>query len=386
MSSAGPSLLYVFSNPNASPHDHFTRNTIIYNKLNFSKRLTSPRLQRNIIYAEQQRHPELNKVSTKTLQIFVFFLFSPLTYRRQTQLFGSKRRGNFMLSFGDFVTCSLNDFGIGTCVTSKGKETEIEYFCSPVTGWVRETVPTTSVTPIKLANQQRAFYYHEAADAWIVGRVISDLVPAEALREHNEACYKVAFPNRTEAWLPPHKLQVRWNRPPTNPTDYLGGKANVTPYWHEGRAEFLDQIYKQRAAFGGLTALASASVALMPHQHRTVRKILRDPIQRYLLADEVGLGKTIEAAIIIRQYVLDAPNSHRVLVVVPPHLTDQWRRELITRASLEIYLDESIHVLAFDDPTLLEEIANCPGMLVVDEAHQPATGAWETDSPLASLY
>jgi ATP-dependent helicase HepA len=54
---------------------------------------------------------------------------------------------------------------------------------------------------------------------------------------------------------------------------------------------------------------------------------LSDVTQRYLLADEVGLGKTIEAGILIRQHLLDnAPGS--LLVVVPPALMSQWRREL----------------------------------------------------------
>jgi len=45
------------------------------------------------------------------------------------------------------------------------------------------------------------------------------------------------------------------------------------------------------------------------------------------LADEVGLGKTIEAGAILRQFLLDNPSSH-ALVIVPRALKEQWRHEL----------------------------------------------------------
>ena len=53
--------------------------------------------------------------------------------------------------------------------------------------------------------------------------------------------------------------------------------------------------------------------------------------QRYLLADEVGLGKTIEAGVLIRQCVLDAPNEAAILILAPEPLIRQWRGELSNR-------------------------------------------------------
>ena len=75
----------------------------------------------------------------------------------------------------------------------------------------------------------------------------------------------------------------------------------------------------QRGATAGLTGLISARIKLLPHQVHVVRRVLEDPVCRYLLADEVGLGKTIEAGIIARQLRLDKPNA-RILVVVPSAL------------------------------------------------------------------
>jgi ATP-dependent helicase HepA len=89
------------------------------------------------------------------------------------------------------------------------------------------------------------------------------------------------------------------------------------------------------------------------------------------LADEVGLGKTIEAGIIIRQFVLDDPTGHQILVVVPPHLVDQWVTELSRRFALDCRSGGMVRVVSFDqvDAALAKRL---PRMLVIDEAHQLA--------------
>jgi ATP-dependent helicase HepA len=130
-----------------------------------------------------------------------------------------------------------------------------------------------------------------------------------------------------------------------------------------------------------MTGLLSAGIELEPHQIEVARRVLQDPVQRYLLADEVGLGKTIEAGIIIRQFVLDDPTGHEVLVVVPPHLVDQWIAELSRRFALDSTSDRGIQVVPYDrvDTALA---AGAPRMLVIDEAHQLAT---LVTAPIGSL-
>lgn len=68
----------------------------------------------------------------------------------------------------------------------------------------------------------------------------------------------------------------------------------------EARSGFVRAIIGQRAACQGMSALYSSVIELDSHQVEVVRRVLQDPAQRYLLADEVGLGKTIEAGILIR--------------------------------------------------------------------------------------
>ena len=82
-----------------------------------------------------------------------------------------------------------------------------------------------------------------------------------------------------------------------------------------------------QAATQGLAGLVSAAVEFVPHQAATVRRVLQDPLPRYLLADEVGLGKTIEAGAILRQWFLDTPGLC-ALVLAPQSVVPQWRSEL----------------------------------------------------------
>ena len=76
-----------------------------------------------------------------------------------------------------------------------------------------------------------------------------------------------------------------------------------------------------------LGALFASRVMVKPHQIGVVQRVLASPRPRFILADEVGLGKTIEAGMIYSALRL-AGLVRRVLVVAPGHLTLQWLAEL----------------------------------------------------------
>ena len=69
------------------------------------------------------------------------------------------------------------------------------------------------------------------------------------------------------------------------------------------------------------------------HQIETVRKVLKQFRGRVLLADEVGLGKTIEAGMVLKEYALRGM-AERMLVLTPASLVGQWREELETKFGL----------------------------------------------------
>ena len=82
--------------------------------------------------------------------------------------------------------------------------------------------------------------------------------------------------------------------------------------------------------------LYSAPVEPWPHQEIVSRRLVESWPYSYMMCDEVGLGKTIEAALAIRSLVLSGW-AKRVLIVAPASLTDQWQRELAQKALLPFY-------------------------------------------------
>jgi len=94
-----------------------------------------------------------------------------------------------------------------------------------------------------------------------------------------------------------------------------------------------------------------ARVELIPHQFFILQEVAARQLPRVLLADEVGLGKTIEACLIL-QRLLAVGQARRVLVLVPESLTHQWFVELLRRFNLwfSIYDEERCADLERSDP------------------------------------
>lgn len=75
------------------------------------------------------------------------------------------------------------------------------------------------------------------------------------------------------------------------------------------------------------------------HQEETARKVLSVFLGRALLADEVGLGKTIEAGLVLSEYLLRG-RVESALVLAPPSLVGQWREELLSKFGIAVRTSE----------------------------------------------
>jgi ATP-dependent helicase HepA len=235
----------------------------------------------------------------------------------------------------------------------------VEYFdvpgqAEPPAFWV----PIAQLKSVPLPTQTRVFVQSESY-GWRVGRVLN----GEGER------ILVQLPNSAPALIDAERVFVRWTAPIEDPISFLSQKINETPLFADARSDFLAAVTAQRVATQGISALLSSQIELSAYQFEVVRRILHDPVQRYLLADEVGLGKTVEAGILIRQFFLDEPETARVLVIVPPALVGQWRQELAQRFLLGDLLDDFLHVVPADDLSGIRDEISEAGMLVVDEAH-----------------
>jgi len=276
-----------------------------------------------------------------------------------------------------FVKIRDNVDGIGKLIAAKVDYAEVEFFDSPSgPRLVKVRVRSHLVRRVTLSRQTRVFMFEPDSGIWRAGR-IDELIADE--QSGNEEHYSVKFPNGINERVPVSRLFVRWARPIADPTEYLAAKITDTPFFFEGRSRIVRHLAKQRAAFGGLTGLASSAVELLEHQISIVRRVLRDPIQRYLLADEVGLGKTIEAGVLIRQHILDQPIDADVLVIVPDHLIGQWKKELATKFFISA---EDCRLTLVGSTSLMGEDADDSqhSLVVIDEAHKIASLAFSTSA------
>jgi len=192
-----------------------------------------------------------------------------------------------------------------------------------------------------------------------IGRVVGYCLSVDG-----DISYEVQFPNRRTSYFSESDLRVRCWRARGDPIEVLAAGIGESQFLHDRRYVATKHLILGQASVQGLTGLGSSGVEFVSHQVSVVRRVLSDPLLRYLLADEVGLGKTIEAGIIIRQILIDDPNRY-VGVLVPRALVSQWQSELREK----FYADDllgSVEVFAHDE---FNELDRIPDLLVIDEAH-----------------
>jgi superfamily II DNA or RNA helicase len=137
------------------------------------------------------------------------------------------------------------------------------------------------------------------------------------------------------------------------------------------------------------------------YQIETARKILRRLSGRALLCDEVGLGKTIEAGMVIKEYLLRAL-VRSVLILVPPGLVEQWRDEMSRKFGLEFEVKLTADTWAATPQLVIASMAFARhgrnsgaftdrewDLVVVDEAHhlrRRTTRSWALVNALQKRY
>ncbi len=130
-------------------------------------------------------------------------------------------------------------------------------------------------------------------------------------------------------------------------------------------------------------------LSLIPHQYYVASKILKRPYPRVLLADEVGLGKTIEAGLILHNLVV-SDRMNRALIILPDSLVYQWFVEMHRKFNLSFtVVNQETNVESGVNPFLEKELVITSwgllrgsemarellnqakfDLLIVDEAHQ----------------
>lgn len=155
---------------------------------------------------------------------------------------------------------------------------------------------------------------------------------------------------------------------------------------------FAHELTRQGAAGGSdrlSQAIFNASVDLNPHQIEAAHFAIRSPLSKgVLLADEVGLGKTIEAGLVLCQYWSE--RKRRLIVICPASLRKQWAMELEEKFNLPVAVldaktwrdsqrsgeaplnQKGVIILSFNYASRMrEELRAIPwNLVVIDEAHK----------------
>ena len=152
--------------------------------------------------------------------------------------------------------------------------------------------------------------------------------------------------------------------------------------WFEIRYQTLQQLHK--LSHSDLYGLIGCRTSLIPHQLYIAHEVANRYAPRVLLADEVGLGKTIEAGLILHQQLL-TERANRVLIVVPDSLIHQWLVEMLRRFNLHfsIFDTQRFHALQAEseqNPFQSAQLILCSLEFLSSDAdiHQQALdGEWD---------
>lgn len=172
---------------------------------------------------------------------------------------------------------------------------------------------------------------------------------------HNSACKVIEEQTLwgqtvCRVWLPNQDAVVRVPRSALRPLS-----ADLQPEIEAGRIAYVAAAAKVAEVLEGSTSATEGHVLLapmesnvipLPHQIHALSRAISGDRVRYLLADEVGLGKTIEAGLIMRELKLRGL-VRRILVVAPKGLATQWVAEMRTHFNehFQLILGEDLSTL-----------------------------------------
>jgi ATP-dependent helicase HepA len=247
-----------------------------------------------------------------------------------------------------------------------------------------------TVTILFMATGDTRIYAKQTAP---LTRVV--FAPGDSVRDHKNRTLKISSvteqdgllcyfgtrengtPGELEEGLLDHFIQL--NRP----IERLFSAQIDHPKWFELR--YQTRCHANRIVHSDLYGLTGSRTRLIPHQLYIAHEVANRYAPRVLLADEVGLGKTIEAGLILHHQLLTG-RAQRVLIVVPETLVHQWLVEMLRRFNrhFSIFDEERCRALETDNdaenPFATEQLILCSQAFLTanpEHAALAADGEWD---------
>jgi len=285
-----------------------------------------------------------------------------------------------------WISDTESDLGLGTILEVEHRQITVVFLATGETRiYAKETAPLTRVAFLPGDN----ITSHEGWQLRITKVIDEDgLLSYAGVRDDNGESTIL-----NEAGLD-NFLQFR------SPKDRLFAGLIDGQRWFNLRRQVFE--HRNTLAQSPVRGLMGARVAVLPHQMYIAIEALRRRHPRLLLADEVGLGKTIEAGMIVHGS-LSTNLVSRVLIIVPPTLLHQWLVEMLRKFNLSFkimdeerfselspsapegnpFLSEQLVLCSIDTLIDNDDIGDAAAsadwdMLVVDEAHHLH---WTQDEP-----
>lgn len=171
-------------------------------------------------------------------------------------------------------------------------------------------------------------------------------------------------------------LEIEYSAADYMPIKQLKNYEFQNPTWYANRLQVSSNMHMVNNTVYGFKELVGCRTFLMSHQISTIVRAFESRPIRYMLADEVGLGKTIEACSIVK--ILGSEQKQlRVLYLVPGSLVQQWSNELKYKFNIQSEQKSRMvryanhYVMAIEE---LDEYSDVLGkawdVLIVDETHR----------------
>ena len=167
---------------------------------------------------------------------------------------------------------------------------------------------------------------------WIQSRELGGgEVAAPPERDDGEYWYRVRFRNRVETMVEAHLEPLSGPDQTLDEIAKAGRWGNIEAFRQAVAVERFRQRKDDRST---IYSFRNQKILFAPHQYKPLLKLLDSPDRKLLIADEVGLGKTIEAGLILAE-LRARLGINRVLIVCPSRLREKWRLELLRKFGFE---------------------------------------------------
>lgn len=206
---------------------------------------------------------------------------------------------------------------------------------------------------------------------WGRGTIVSRA--SEPYSEDEPYWYWIKLPNGKHVKECETELKFDYSQMNFAPDKQLRAYEFQHPTWFINHLKVSKNLHLVNNATYGFRVLAGCRAFLLPHQISTVARCFETTPVRYMLADEVGLGKTVEACSIL-SILASEKKDLRVLIIVPGALASQWKNELHYKYGLDAIIASPrapICLLPMEDIGKSLLTLSMPwDLAIVDETHR----------------